>query len=848
MSRNWNFYETAAGAGNSRAMESETIQKNGVSPKSQRSRISKFLVIAMVIAVGFTACKKEKDNDNGNGNYTGGAVYVIDNETITTKLQSISEDGTLIFSSLPSKNTPKENDIICCSPAGNAPRGFLYRVKNITTTDGKTVIQTKEVSLEETLEYADVKETINLDDHIIGVFDENGNPLEYKSGTKGTNDNKISIAIKREFELGEGKKITIEGSFTGSNKLEFEMNIDGWNLQYMKFAYTGETELKAEISGEIEGKMPLWNITIATIKLAPITIMAGVVPIVITPEIPIILTGELKGKVKGSFTLFDNKHSVTAGVKYENKEVKGIFETNSSSNTSLLDRLKVSVSGELKAAVEPGVSFLLYNSSGISVGATLSIYGKAAITLLDDKASQILEDLTNDRRYDINPELTIKTGVEANVKGQLKIFSLKVLDYKNTVKIFETERLRGSVFPQFEDISFYNITDNSATATTTVKTPANFNFIFPVSQHGICLSQNDLPTLTNSVYYNTLDELPATWTPSNVPIVSADITNLQPNQAYHACTYFTNIFGTFYGKVASLNSDDEELTITAPVYGATYHCGEWVDIFVSGYTGADWRENLKVQVWCLDGEPQPSNPNEPYSYTGYTYDRKEDDYSFTFSPETPSVWDGHWAKLVAMDIKNNRQSAPQYIRIEPINYEESVVINGVRWSGRNVDKPGTFTKNPEDAGMFYQWNRKIGWSSTDPMINSDGGTTWDDSTPGGDTWEPANNPCPAGWRVPTEAELRSLTDETKVTREWTTHNGVNGYRCTDKASGNTLFLPTAGFRDHYSGSLNAPGNGYYWSSSPDSAYSSYFLILVGSNFGMGTGGRTFGYSVRCVAE
>ena len=59
--------------------------------------------------------------------------------------------------------------------------------------------------------------------------------------------------------------------------------------------------------------------------------------------------------------------------------------------------------------------------------------------------------------------------------------------------------------------------------------------------------------------------------------------------------------------------------------------------------------------------------------------------------------------------------------------DTGVVINGVKWATRNVDIPGTFAANPEDAGMFYQWNRKIGWTCGEPMINSNGGTMWDNS-------------------------------------------------------------------------------------------------------------------------
>ena len=46
----------------------------------------------------------------------------------------------------------------------------------------------------------------------------------------------------------------------------------------------------------------------------------------------------------------------------------------------------------------------------------------------------------------------------------------------------------------------------------------------------------------------------------------------------------------------------------------------------------------------------------------------------------------------------------------------------------NVDAPGTFAAKPEDAGMLYLWNRKIGWSDSAQLINSNGGTTWDNIT------------------------------------------------------------------------------------------------------------------------
>jgi uncharacterized protein (TIGR02145 family) len=178
--------------------------------------------------------------------------------------------------------------------------------------------------------------------------------------------------------------------------------------------------------------------------------------------------------------------------------------------------------------------------------------------------------------------------------------------------------------------------------------------------------------------------------------------------------------------------------------------------------------------------------------------------------------------------------------------EEGVVINGIRWATRNVDMPGTFAANPEDAGMFYQWNRKIGWNSADPLINSDGGTTWDSSVPEGTEWEAINDPCPAGWRVPTLTELSSLIDAGSV---WTTQNGVDG--SIFGTAPNTIFLPAAGFLSNIDGTLYDADLGlcgFYWSSAQSNSDNAYGQSFSSDAAKTDYGYRNFGFSVRCVAD
>ena len=66
--------------------------------------------------------------------------------------------------------------------------------------------------------------------------------------------------------------------------------------------------------------------------------------------------------------------------------------------------------------------------------------------------------------------------------------------------------------------------------------------------------------------------------------------------------------------------------------------------------------------------------------------------------------------------------------------------------------------------------------------------------------------------MPTREEMDELHDN--CTWEWTTLNGVNGYRVTSKKQGYTdrsIFLPAAGFK--YNGRYEYGSKGNYWSRS-----------------------------------
>ena len=100
-----------------------------------------------------------------------------------------------------------------------------------------------------------------------------------------------------------------------------------------------------------------------------------------------------------------------------------------------------------------------------------------------------------------------------------------------------------------------------------------------------------------------------------------------------------------------------------------------------------------------------------------------------------------------------------------------------------------------------------------------------------------NNPCPSGFRLPTDAEWSAERSS------WSANPSVG-------ALASPLKLPVAGYRYHDGGPLAWHGTeGYYWSSkvNTNNSYSRY-LNFSSSNAEVFEFPRANGMSVRCIKD
>jgi len=98
-----------------------------------------------------------------------------------------------------------------------------------------------------------------------------------------------------------------------------------------------------------------------------------------------------------------------------------------------------------------------------------------------------------------------------------------------------------------------------------------------------------------------------------------------------------------------------------------------------------------------------------------------------------------------------------------------------------------------------------------------------------------NNPCPEGYRLPTEAEWDAER------QSWSSNDAAGAFA-------SPLKLPVAGYRKSSDGSLsNVGSNGYYWSSTVD-GMRSWYLLFTGYNTNIYKSARATGVAVRCIKD
>ena len=182
---------------------------------------------------------------------------------------------------------------------------------------------------------------------------------------------------------------------------------------------------------------------------------------------------------------------------------------------------------------------------------------------------------------------------------------------------------------------------------------------------------------------------------------------------------------------------------------------------------------------------------------------------------------------------------------------------GKIWMDRNLGaaQVATSSTDANSYGDLYQWGRRADGhqcrtsattatlSSIDQpahgdfITNSSGNYDWR-SLQNVNLWQGVNgvnNPCPSGYRIPTDTEINTER------LSWSVNTSVGAFA-------SPLKWPMAGYRFSSNGSLLVVGTyGYYWSSTVSGSFSRSLYFFSNSAF-MFDFYRGYGFSVRCLKD
>ena len=331
-------------------------------------------------------------------------------------------------------------------------------------------------------------------------------------------------------------------------------------------------------------------------------------------------------------------------------------------------------------------------------------------------------------------------------------------------------------------------------------------------------------------------------------IFTASFSNLSPATEYKyrsfvtygGITYYGNKYNTFTTKeVVGIASAGEASDIkrTSAVLSASVQT-EGVDARDNVYVGLAW--STTKDAICADGE---------YESRKISVQNVEDGV-FSMSLEDLSVGTIYYYAFFTEVGDVYVFSSVKSFTTEDI--PEGAVDLGlsVLWASCNVG-----ADSPEEYGGYFAWGEtttKSDYSSSTSItyglsisaleyrgiIGADGQLA--------PAYDAATVNWGDDWRMPTLDEIEELID--RCTWEWTSVNEVNG-RLVTGPNGNSIFLPAAGYRNG-ADVFHRGSNGFYWSATLDSRYSTssaYCLYFYDGNDDWGSPYRGYGLAVRPVS-
>ncbi len=398
--------------------------------------------------VAFQACKSDDKLQipvvNNKYYTTTNDINILKEDAMQYIQENVVNDSLIVFSSnTPEEALPQIGAKLYVPVSSKTPYGMLVKVLSIDK--GATVkVQTEALPLEEAFEYLSVDTTLSVITELEGVFDKDGNPIEYEIvDTAEINNPNIEDAVqvksvstrasftsdwnwKKEclkfpiklYKGNSGKdKITINGMvYVGFDKFDLDIDVNKFKVNYINLDATPYIKFAAKSTVTTESKIELedrigqlrFRVTVPTPIGVPV-----IVPITLYMYGTCGIKGELSAKLGLQYKYNCNCVATYKNGQWTSKATHGGFDNKSPWIVSEFD-----VKGEIYSGARLGLLAGLYSATtgiGFNVTPNFSLSAEAK--------------LASPNLLKANPEVGLNLLVGGDVYCVAEIFSKKLGKY-----------------------------------------------------------------------------------------------------------------------------------------------------------------------------------------------------------------------------------------------------------------------------------------------------------------------------------------------------------------------------------------------------------------------------------
>lgn len=496
-------------------------------------------------------------------------IIIFDEDIIQYILEEVVDVPHVVFdNAIPDEAIPPVGSRIYIPVSEKTPYGVLARVLSVSEEEN-VIMGIESLPLDEVFEYLSVDTTLTVIQEFEGVFDADGNPLDFEivdTADIDLNDTIVSpmrTRASKDFEfdwnwkeeclkfpvkLYEGEsgkdKIEISGAaYVGFHNFDFDIDIANKQLNYVNLDATPYVKLGLSSTVTTESKLELsdrigqfrFKLTIPT----PIGI-----PIIIPISTYIYGTCGIKGELSATLGL-QYEYNCDCNTTFRNGQWSSNVEHGGFNNKSPWTVGEFDVNGEIYSGTKIGLLAGLYSATsgiGINVMPKLGIGVKANLSSTD-----LLK---------INPEVYLSLRAGSEIYCVAELFGKKLAKYSLELPDYILWEQTTNLLPEIKDF-----TAKGSSSSADISWSHDSDYFLSMVKTGTSVFESDATTEVNSYKPSPSSTTHETYS------YNVNATGLNAGETYYAAPFAYWRDYKWYG--------DMEEIYTEASYHAGFRCSNW---------------------------------------------------------------------------------------------------------------------------------------------------------------------------------------------------------------------------------------------------------------------------------